>query len=261
MKFIGNQATTFTAQVQDFDATWCGTAGGTADALTLTPTPPITAYKAGRLFSFKSGSSANTGAATVQVSGIATPRAIQWQGSALVAGNIAANTWYLLVDDGTQFQLINPVMKSINGMSVTASTGTLTLTNGKTLSVSNTMTLAGTDGNTYTLPPITSTLGYRNLPPVGTKTGSYTLAAADIGKYVQVGSGGSITIPDATFAEGDAISVCNNTSGDITITCSITTAYIAGTDSDKATMTLATRGVATILFLSSTVCTVAGNVT
>ena len=114
---------------------------------------------------------------------------------------------------------------------------------------------------TCTLPSTTSTLGYINLPAVGTQTGSYTLAVGDVGKYVQVGSGGSITIPDATFAEGDAISIFNNTTGNITITCTITTAYIAGTDSDKASVTLATRGVATILFISGTVCVISGNVT
>ena len=113
---------------------------------------------------------------------------------------------------------------------------------------------------TCTLPSTTCTLGYLNVPAVGTKTGSYTLATADVGKYVQLGSGGSVTIPDATFAEGDVISVFNNTTGAITITCSITTAYIAGTDSDKATVSLATRGVATILFISSTVCVISGNV-
>jgi len=122
-----------------------------------------------------------------------------------------------------------------------------------TLSASRTVTLADGGGN--------YTVGYQNLPAVGTKTGSYTLATADIGKYVQVGSGGSITIPDATFAEGDVISIFNNTTGNITITCSITTAYIAGTDSDKASVTLATRGVATVLFISSTVCVITGNVT
>jgi hypothetical protein len=113
---------------------------------------------------------------------------------------------------------------------------------------------------TVTLPDITSTLGFRNIPPVGTKTTSYTLAVTDVGEYVQVGTGGSITIPDATFAEGDAVSIFNNTTGDITITCTITTAYIAGTDSDKATVTLATRGVCTVLFISSTVCVITGNV-
>lgn len=114
---------------------------------------------------------------------------------------------------------------------------------------------------TCTLPSLTSTLGYINIPPVGTKTGSYTLTTADVGEYVQVGSGGSITIPDATFAEGDAVVIFNNTTGNITITCTITTAYIAGTDSDKASVTLATRGVATILFISGTVCVISGNVT
>jgi hypothetical protein len=121
---------------------------------------------------------------------------------------------------------------------------------------------ANTNTNlTQTLPSVDNvTLGYLNIPPVGTKTGSYTLATGDVGEYVQVGTGGSITIPNATFSEGDAIVIANNTTGNITITCSITTAYIAGTDSDKATMSLATRGVASILFLSGTVCIVSGNV-
>lgn len=113
---------------------------------------------------------------------------------------------------------------------------------------------------TLTLPSTTSTLGYLNLPAVGTKTGSYTLATGDVGKYVQVGSGGSITIPDATFAEGDVVVVANNHTAAITITCTITTAYIAGTDTDKASVSLATRGVANILFLSSTACIITGNV-
>ena len=113
---------------------------------------------------------------------------------------------------------------------------------------------------TLTLPSTTATLGYQNLPAVGTQTGSYQLATTDVGKYVQVGAGGSITIPDAVFSEGDAVSIFNNTTGNITITCSITDAYIAGVDVDKATMTLATRGVATVLFISSTRCVVTGNV-
>jgi hypothetical protein len=114
---------------------------------------------------------------------------------------------------------------------------------------------------TQTLPTTDSvTLGYLNAPPVGTKTTSYTLAVGDVGKYVQVGTSGSITIPDATFSEGDVVSIFNNTTGSITITCSITTAYIAGTDSDKASVSLATRGVATVLFISGTVCVITGNV-
>jgi len=104
-------------------------------------------------------------------------------------------------------------------------------------------------------------VGYRNIPASGTRTGSYTLATSDVGKYVQVGTGGSITIPTSTFAEGDVISLANNTTGNITITCSAPTAYIAGTNTTKTSMTLATRGVATVFFISSTVCFVTGNVT
>jgi hypothetical protein len=150
-----------------------------------------------------------------------------------------------VVQTFTAAQSFNSGNLKLNG----SSSGTSTL---------NAAAVAGT--TTITLPDITSTLGFRNIPPVGTKTGSYTLATTDVGEYVQVGSGGSITIPNATFAEGDAISIFNNTSAGITITCTITTAYIAGTDSDKATVTLATRGVCTILFISGTVCVLTGNV-
>ena len=106
----------------------------------------------------------------------------------------------------------------------------------------------------------TNAPGFKNIPAVGTKTTSYTLQTADVGKYVQVGSGGSITIPNSTFAEGDVIVIVNNHSAAITITCSITDAYIAGTDTDKATVSLATRGVANIFFVSATRCIITGNV-
>jgi len=107
----------------------------------------------------------------------------------------------------------------------------------------------------------TNNVGYRNIPQSGSdKTTSYSLATTDVGKFVGVGTSGSITVPNSTFAAGDVVSIFNNTSGSITMTMSITTAYIAGTNTDKDTLTLATRGVATILFISGTVCVVSGNV-
>ena len=113
---------------------------------------------------------------------------------------------------------------------------------------------------TQTLPVTDAvTLGYLNAPPVGTKTGSYTLATADVGKYVQVGSGGSIVVPNSTFSEGDLVSIYNNTTGNIAITLSTTTAYVAGTNTVVGTANLSTRGVATVLFFSSTGCVLTGN--
>jgi len=101
----------------------------------------------------------------------------------------------------------------------------------------------------------------RAIPQSGSdKTSSYTLTTGDVGNFIGIGSGGSITVPNSTFAAGDAVSIFNNTSGDRTITLSITTAYIAGDNTDKNSVTLATRGVCTILFISGTVCVLSGNV-
>lgn len=106
----------------------------------------------------------------------------------------------------------------------------------------------------------TYSVGFRKIPPVGAKTTSYSLASGDVGKYVEIQSGGSITVPASTFTSGDAISIYNNTTGGITITCSAVTTYIAGTNTVKTSLTLATRGVANILFNSASDCVVTGNV-
>jgi hypothetical protein len=122
-----------------------------------------------------------------------------------------------------------------------------------------TRTLTATTNATY--PSGTFSLGYLNIPQSGSaKTTSYALVTTDIGKVIEVGTGGSITVPDATFATGDAIIIFNNTSGSITMTMTITNAYIAGTDADKATISVATRGMANILFVTGTTCVVTGNV-
>jgi hypothetical protein len=201
--------------------------------------------------------------ACTTITGLTTPLSVAQGGT-----GVTSSTGTTAVVLSTSPTLVTPVLgvataTSVNKVALTApATGsTLTIADGKTLTASNTLTLAGTDSTTMTFPPASSKIGYLNIPPAGTKTSSYTLATGDIGEYVQVGSGGSITIPNATFAEGDAISIFNNTAGNITITCSITTAYIAGTDADKNSVTLATRGVCTILFISGTVCVITGNVT
>jgi hypothetical protein len=108
----------------------------------------------------------------------------------------------------------------------------------------------------------TNKVGYLKVPQSGSaKVTSYTLAVGDVGEFIELGASGAIVIPDATFAAGDVVSIFNNTGSTATITCSITTAYIAGTFTDKATMTLAAAGVATALFITSTLVVVSGNVT
>lgn len=174
--------------------------------------------------------------------------------------------------------------KAVSASTVSATTVTATTVNGTTfdtnvaaakLTMSGTSVVAGgTDTNiSLTLTPkgsgvVTTAATYsdgagklRAIPQSGSaKTTSYTLATTDVGEFIEVGASGSIVVPNATFSAGDAVVIFNNTSGAITITLSITTAYQGGTDADKATLSLATRGVANILFISGTVCVVTGNV-
>ncbi|NDD52994.1 hypothetical protein EBZ39_03800 [bacterium] len=108
----------------------------------------------------------------------------------------------------------------------------------------------------------TNAVGFKNIPQSGSaKTGAYTLATTDVGKFIQVSTGGSIVIPNSTFAAGDAVSVFNNTSGNVTVTCNTTNCYISGTDTNKTSVTLATRGTMTVLFVTSTLCVLTGNLT
>jgi hypothetical protein len=159
---------------------------------------------------------------------------------------------------GGQTNLVGANTASTYNLNVPAASDTIvardttdTLTNKTISGASNTLTVDGTNA-----------VGFKSIPQTGSdKTTSYTLATTDVGKYVGVGTSGSVTIPDATFSNGNAVSIYNATSGTITITCSITTAYIAGTATDKATMTLAAAGVCTVLFISGTLCVVSGNVT
>ena len=173
--------------------------------------------------------------------------------------------------------------KAVSASTVTATTVTATTFAGSLdtnvaaakLTVSGTSVVAsGTDTNiTVTLTPkgtgvVTNGSTYndtygkvRAISQSGSaKVASYTLTTADVGRFIELGTSGSIIVPDATFSAGDAVVIFNNTSGSITITLTITTAYLGGTDADKATLSLATRGVCNILFISGTVCVVTGNV-
>jgi len=106
----------------------------------------------------------------------------------------------------------------------------------------------------------TNKVGYLNIPNSGAKTSSYTLVVGDVGKFIELGTGGTVVVPASIFAAGDAISIFNNTSASISCTCSaVTTVYKGGTDADISTFSVTTRGVATILFISATVAVVTGN--
>ena len=83
-----------------------GTVGGSASAITLTCSPTVDARVAGQRYAFKLGS-AITGATTLAVDGLASG-ALQWNQTAIVANDFAANDWVLVIDDGTNYQLVTP---------------------------------------------------------------------------------------------------------------------------------------------------------
>lgn len=173
-------------------------------------------------------------------------------GGVEVAVNTADRRMFTMNSSSAVVELgTNPSSLSIaNNASInilTATTATITTLNGTSATITNIFDGVG---------------NVRNIPSAGAaKTSTYTLAISDIGEFVTIGTSGAIDVPNGVFSAGNAVSLYNDTTGNVTVSLTITTAYIAGTNTDKASVTLATRGVATILFISNSVCVVTGNVT
>jgi hypothetical protein len=88
-------------QAQDMSIQWAAVSG-TGDAIVLTLTPTISAYVAGMTWKFKATAN-NTGATTVNAGGGVI--AVQYNGAALVGGEIKTGRTYELTYDGTVAQL------------------------------------------------------------------------------------------------------------------------------------------------------------
>lgn len=96
------------SQVQNSTLMWGGTAGGTANALTLTLTPAIGAYAAGQVFRFIAASS-NTGPCTLNVNGLGIKDIKKRASNVSVSpADITAGQQYEVMYDGTRFKLLAP---------------------------------------------------------------------------------------------------------------------------------------------------------
>lgn len=101
---------------------WGGSAGGTADALTLTPSPALGAYGNGVRYVFLATAN-NTGAATINISGLGAKDIRNTANTALSAGQLASGTIYSLTYDGTLFrvhELIDVVDLSVSTVKLAA---------------------------------------------------------------------------------------------------------------------------------------------
>ena len=89
------------------------TSAGSSNAYTLTPGNAITAYSAGQKFTFKADR-ANTGAATLNVSGLGAKDLQKYDGAgslaAFAANEIAAGRIYTVIYDGTRFVAVTPIV-------------------------------------------------------------------------------------------------------------------------------------------------------
>jgi len=86
------------------DTDGVNTSAGT-NTITLAASRTMTAYAQGDLYTFKAGGT-NTGATTINVDSLGA-KAVQFNGAALVGGEIVSGLMYTVVYDGTQFQLLN----------------------------------------------------------------------------------------------------------------------------------------------------------
>ena len=138
-------------QAQAEAMVWCGTAGGSANAITLSPTPAITAYAAGQRFVWKASGSVNTGATTVAISGLGAI-ALQDNGSALAAGQHQANKIFMgILDTTSTVQVTQVQISGTDPLIVTSLTVSGTATVGGILSVDDTTTsTSGTTGSIHT---------------------------------------------------------------------------------------------------------------
>jgi hypothetical protein len=129
-------------QVQKNSSQWCGTAGGTADAITISPSPAVTLLVAGYRFQFVA-SGTNTGAVTLAVSGLSAVAVKKNGTTALAAGDIPSGALVDVQYDGTNFQVVN-VAFSLGSMA-SQSASSVAITGGSVTGITD---LAIADGGT-----------------------------------------------------------------------------------------------------------------
>ena len=87
---------------------WGGTAGGTADALTITTSPTIATYNTGQRFAFIVASTNTTTTPSINPNAAGSTTIKRWDGSACIPGDLYAGMIAQIVADGSNYRLMNP---------------------------------------------------------------------------------------------------------------------------------------------------------
>lgn len=180
------------------------TSGGTANALTLTPATAVTAYASGDVWTLKAASS-NTGAATLNISGVgakAIRKIVGGTDVALAANDIQAGVRYGLVYDSTansaagafivasgsgQSQIMGAAIASAGSIDLGAASGSTVHITGTTTITSLGTAAAGAEKNVIFDGVLTLTHNATSLILPG--GANITTAAGDTAIVVSEGSG------------------------------------------------------------------------
>jgi hypothetical protein len=123
-----------------------GTVGGTANAITLTPTPALGAYTAQDMRTFLPGATNTSGTVTVAVSGLATRDIKKFIGGAaviLAVGDLIIAQPALILDDGTKYILMNPQTYTQGADVASATTTNIDTATGDYVHITGTTTITG----------------------------------------------------------------------------------------------------------------------
>ena len=94
---------------------------------------------------------------------------------------------------------------------------------------------------------------------INNKTSAYTLVASDAGKAIYISSGG-VTVPNAVFQAGDAVTIVNNSGSSQTITQGSNVSLFNTADAGSTgNRTLLARGIATMWFANSSDAYISGS--
>jgi len=132
---------------------WCSTAGGTANAITISPSPAITAYAAGQKFVFIAANT-NGGATTVAISGLSAI-AVQWNQAACAGGEIVTGKIYELYLNSTTVAQVRPFNPGLSNTAIFGAAGTATASRAVVLDASKNIGTLGTVTATSFVGPLT----------------------------------------------------------------------------------------------------------
>ena len=104
---------------------------------------------------------------------------------------------------------------------------------------------------------VSDTAGNVRIIPQNSQSGSYTLAAADLGKHINITTGG-VTVPASIFSTGDVVSIYNNSGSNQTITQGGSVTLRQAGTANTGNRTLAQYGIATVLCVSSNTFVISG---